>query len=32
MKNDKSPDSDGLTSEFYKRFWEEIGDDVVLNK
>ena len=29
MKNDKSPSSDGLTSEFYKRFWEEIGDDVV---
>ena len=29
MKNDKSPGSDGLTSEFYKRFWEEIGDDVV---
>ena len=29
MKNDKSPGSDGLTSEFCKRFWEEIGDDVV---
>ena len=29
MKNDKSPGSDGLTSEFYKRFWEEIGDDAV---
>ena len=25
----KSPGSDGLTSEFYKRFWDEIGDDVV---
>ena len=24
IKNDKSPGSDGLTSEFYKRFWEEI--------
>lgn len=29
IKNDKSPGSDGLTSEFYKRFWEEIGDDVL---
>ena len=29
MKNDKSPSSDGITSEFYKRFWAEIGDDVV---
>ena len=28
MKNDKSPGSEGLTSEFYKRFWEEIGGDV----
>ena len=25
----KSPGSDGLTSEFYKRFWDEVGDDVV---
>ena len=24
-----SPGSDGLTSEFYKRFWDEIGYDVV---
>ena len=29
MKIGKSPVSDGLTSEFYKRFWDEIGDDVV---
>jgi len=29
MTNDKSPGSDGLTSEFYKRFWKESGDDVV---
>jgi len=29
MGIDKSPHSDGLTSEFYKRFWDEIGDDVV---
>ena len=29
MKNGRSPGSNGLTSEFYKRFWEEIGDDVV---
>ena len=28
MKNDKSPGSDGLTSEYHKRFWEEIGDVV----
>lgn len=25
----KSPGSDGLTSECYKRFWDEISDDVV---
>ena len=25
----KSPRSDGLTSEFYKRFWDEAGEDVV---
>jgi len=24
----KSPGSDGLTSEFYKRFWDEVGEDV----
>ena len=29
MKIDKYPGSDGLMSEFYKRFWEEIVDDVV---
>ena len=25
----KSPGSDGLTSEFYKRFWDVVGEDVV---
>ena len=25
----KSTGSDGLTSEFYKQFWDEIGDDVI---
>ena len=29
MGTGKSPGSDGLTSEFYKQFWEEVGDDVV---
>ena len=29
MGTGKSPDSDSLTSEFYKRFWDEVGDDVV---
>ena len=29
MGTGKSPGSDGLTSEFYKRFWDEVGDDVV---
>jgi hypothetical protein len=29
MEIGKSPASDGLTSEFYKRFWDKIGDDVV---
>jgi len=29
MRIGKSPDSDGLTSEFYKQFWDEIGGDVV---
>ena len=24
MKNDKSPDNDGLKKEFYETFWEEI--------
>ena len=24
MKNQKSPDSDGLTAEFYKMFWNNI--------
>ena len=29
MKNNKSPGSDGLTSEFYKFFWENIKDLLV---
>ena len=29
METGKSAGSVGLTSEFYKRFWDEIGDDVV---
>ena len=29
MGTGKSPGSDGLTSEFYKCFWDEVGDDVV---
>ena len=29
MQNGKSPGSDDFTSEFYKAFWDEIGDDVV---
>ena len=29
METGKSPSSVGLTSEFYKRFWDNIGDDVV---
>ena len=28
MGTGKSPGSDGLTSEFYKCFWDEVGDDV----
>ena len=27
MGTGKSPGSDGLTSEFYKCFWDEVGDD-----
>lgn len=29
MKPDKSPGSDGLPAEFYRFFWETIGDDLV---
>ena len=29
MGTGKSPVSDGLTPEFYKRFWDEVSDDVV---
>ena len=29
MGTGKSPGSDGFASEFYKRFWDEVGDDVV---
>jgi len=29
MKNNKTPGNDGLTTEFYKRFWNELGDLMV---
>ena len=29
MGRGKSPGSEGLSSEFYKRFWDEVCDDVV---
>ena len=29
MENDKSPGSDGLSSEFYQVFWDDINLDVV---
>ena len=29
MKNEKSPGSDGLTTEFYKLFWNEIQDPLI---
>eukprot|EP00112_Aurelia_sp_Birch-Aquarium-sp1_P012597 Seg265.3 transcript_id=Seg265.3/GoldUCD/mRNA.D3Y31 product="Transposon TX1 putative 149 kDa protein" protein_id=Seg265.3/GoldUCD/D3Y31 len=29
MKQDKSPGSDGLPAEFYKFFWDTIGEDLV---
>ena len=29
MKRDKSPGSDGLPAEFYKFFWDTIGEDLV---
>ena len=28
MASEKSPGTDGLTSEFYKVFWEEIGESL----
>ena len=29
FKNNKSPDNDGLTSEFYKSFWDTISNDLI---
>ena len=29
MKNGKSPGTDGFTSEFYKFFWVDIGNEVL---
>ena len=29
MQNGRLSRSDGFTSEFYKAFWDELGDDVV---
>ena len=31
MPNGKSPGTDGLTVEFYKRFWDLLGEDLLLS-
>ena len=29
MKNNKSPGSNGITTEFYKNFWDDVKSDYV---